>query len=310
MLPHKVAAQDSEASREGGYEFVNPLLACGVNENQPSDKLSELQKILESEVSALKKSGSVSRISVYFRDMNYGNWTGVNQDDTFIPASLMKVPLYVAYLRQAQQNPALLTQKYILPATPDDNANETFKPVHPLVPGEYTVQELLNAMIIGSDNNAARVLNTHVATTTFNDVYGATNLPPGGEDDKVMSPKDYMAIFRVLYNATYLWRGRSQTALDTLSKTEFTPGLVAGVGSTTVAHKFGERSVYLKDLATGQLTLSQRELHDCGVIYYPGSPYGLCIMTEGTDFTAMAGAIADISRVVYDQVQKGILTQH
>lgn len=308
MLPHTAQLKASQASREGGYAFVNPLLTCDINEDQPNPDFSELEKAIQLEVTALKNKGDVTRMSVYFRDMNYGTWTGVNVDDTFIPASLMKVPLLVAYLRQSQQSPAVLLQKYSLPAGVDANQDENFKPTTPLVPGTYSVNQLLEAMIVGSDNNAANILNTHVSTTTIDDVYNAIGLPPGGETNENMSPKQYMALFRILYNATYLWRGKSQTAFDLMSKSEFTQGIVAGTPSRTVAHKFGERSVLLKD-SSGKLTLSKRELHDCGVVYYPQNPYGLCIMTEGVNFTAMAGAIADVASVVYKQVDNGLLTR-
>jgi len=118
-----------------------------------------------------------------------------------------------------------------------------------------------------------------------------------------------MVIFRILYNATYVGRTRAQTTLQLLSQTDFNGGIVAGVGSTTVSHKFGERSVYAQD-ASGAQTLQKRELHDCGIVYYPGSPYGLCIMTEGADFAQMEGAIADISTLVYGDVKGGLLAQH
>ncbi len=309
VLPHGSQLRDAQANREGGYEFVNPLLTCDINEDQPNPGFSNLEHNLQSEIAALKKNGDITRMSVYFRDMNYGTWTGVNVDDTFIPASLMKVPLLVAYLRDSQTSPALLTQKYSIPAGADANAEETFKPNNPLAPGEYTVNQLLEAMILGSDNNAVNVLDAHVSTTSINDIYNAIELPPSGENDETMSPKSYMALFRILYNATYLWRGKSQTAFELLSKSEFKDGIVAGTPSRTVAHKFGERSVYIQD-ATGKLQLSKRELHDCGIVYYPQSPYGLCIMTEGADFTRMSQAIAVVSSVVYQSVEAGILTSH
>lgn len=58
-----------------------------------------------------------------------------------------------------------------------------------------------------------------------------------------------------------------------------------------VAHKFGER--YYGDI---------KQLHDCGVIYYPENPYLLCVMTIGKDFEDLAEVISHVSDVVYREV--------
>ena len=307
LLFHEPAAAGAEMNRQGGYEFVNPLLTCDLLEDEPYGGFGSLTSDLQSAVKQEEASGAVTRMSVYFRDMNYGRWTGVNADDLYIPASLNKVPLYIAYQRQAQTSPAVLTQTYTIPAGVDANSVETFKSQDDLLPGVYTVQQLLDAMIMHSDNNAANVLNAHVSPAAIADVYSTLSLPAGDDNAEDMSPRGYMVLFRILYNATYIGRTRAQATLKLLSETDFNGGIVAGVGSTTVSHKFGERSVYVQDGATGQQTLTKRELHDCGIVYYPGSPYGLCIMTEGADFNQMKGAIADVSALVYKDVQAGLL---
>src|SRR6185436_5295057 len=90
------------------------------------------------------------------------------------------------------------------------------------------------------------------------------------------TPQNYSHLFRALYNGTYLSHDASEKALELLSRTKFSDGIVAGVPKeTTVSHKFGERTLSLN-------TSSINELHDCGIVYYPGHPYFLCIMTKGT----------------------------
>lgn len=54
-----------------------------------------------------------------------------------------------------------------------------------------------------------------------------------------------------------------------------------------------------------------KELHDCGIIYYPERPYLLCVMTEGNDLNELAGVIQNISKTVYEwtakrEVDKGV----
>jgi hypothetical protein len=86
----------------------------------------------------------------------------------------------------------------------------------------------------------------------------------------------------------------SEKALDSLSKTDFQSGLVKGVPqAVTVAHKFGEHS---------DETTQNKQLHDCGIVYYPKHPYLLCVMSKGKNFEYLDNAIAAISQIVYEQV--------
>jgi hypothetical protein len=60
-----------------------------------------------------------------------------------------------------------------------------------------------------------------------------------------------------------------------------------------VSHKFGERT----EMAGG--SVAWRELHDCGIVYYPYEPYFLCVMTKGQDFDDQRAVLRGISAVVY-----------
>lgn len=79
-----------------------------------------------------------------------------------------------------------------------------------------------------------------------------------------------------------------------MSQTEFKEGLNRGLpAEITVAHKFGERDL-------GQ----QKELHDCGIVYYPNQPYLLCVMTKGADFDDLSETIGEISKLVYNFIKE------
>ncbi len=296
------------ATREGGFAFVNPLLSCDIAEDIEYPGFSALKSNLTRTVQSLIAAGDAKRISVYFRAMDSGAWTGVNQDDTFAPASLMKVPMLIAYLQSSETDPTLLSKSLFVPSASDQNAEETITSKNALALGQsYSIDKLLSAMIQSSDNNAASALNQAVATTSINSTYEQFDIPSASETNETMSPKIYMRIFRILYNASYLWRAKSQTALQLLSQTEFNQGIVAGVpAGTVVAHKFGERTIET-GASTATATVEKRELHDCGIVYYAGSPYGICVMTEGTNFTDLETVIAKISAVTYNAVNQGIL---
>jgi hypothetical protein len=138
---------------------------------------------------------------------------------------------------------------------------------------------------------------------TFNDLQVSIGDTPSGV---VTSPQEYSHMFRALYNGSYLSHEASERALNLLSKTTFTDGLVAGVpANTIVSHKFGERSPWLEDHASSASEENVNQLHDCGIVYFPSHPYFLCVMTKGqagVDFPLLATVIQDISRVTWEHV--------
>jgi hypothetical protein len=184
----------------------------------------------------------------------------------------------------------------------------TIKPRTALTTGRtYATEDVLKAMITESDNNAAEALGTHAPNDALADVYGNFDIPVvTSEDANIMSPKMYMRIFRILYNSSYLERSKSQQTLELLAHTSFTDGLKSELPmQTVVSHKFGEREIYVDGKALPLLV----QLHDCGIVYYPHAPYGICIMTEGGDIQKLKVLIARLSKSVYAEVKSGALAK-
>jgi len=112
-----------------------------------------------------------------------------------------------------------------------------------------------------------------------------------------MTPKEYSLFFRILRNGTYLTDELSEKALQILSQSDYNEGLEAGVPQgTAVSHKFGE---HLLLGANGQQT---EEFHDCGIIYSSQTPYLLCIMTKGKNYSDLEETIKKLSSLSYEEV--------
>jgi beta-lactamase class A len=245
-------------------------------------------------------------VSVYFRDLNTAQWTGVNENDTYTPASMLKVVAMMAALKLAEQNPPLLNEQlpYIASSSP---FTQYYESGDNMKTGDYSVQNLIGSMIRYSDNNALdSLLSDQAINNEFSEIYGLYRLPVYSATDTTdfMSPKSYSGLFISLYNSTLFPWDLSEQVLNLLANTTFTQGLAAGVpAGTVVAHKFGENS------DVQGTTVVDRELHDCGIIYAPGKPYILCVMTRGSgagpassSFPTLAGVIAGVSKLVYGQV--------
>ena len=289
------ATDQASEQHSGGYTYINPLIACNDLENTSNRELIELDGELTQYITDQKLAGNVSYVSVYYRDLNNGPWFGIRATKKFFPASLLKVPLMIAYLKAADQYPRILQQEiqFVGSSTP---GRQYVVPSVQIEPGKtYTVDQLVQSMIRYSDNNAAELLVTAMQKDHRDKVYLDLGLhvPDDGSDYPVDS-KTYASFFRILYNASYLSKQLSEQALKLLAASEFKDGIVAGVPSgIPVAHKFGERF--------GE---AQSQFHDCGIVYYPNRPYLLCVMTSGDDFTKQIPAIAQISRIVYQKIDE------
>jgi beta-lactamase class A len=284
------------------YKFINPLLYVD-NASSTYPELSDLNSSLSTFIQSKQASGDATDVSVYYRDMTNGHWTGINQNDTYEPSSMLKVLVLMAYLKHALSDPSILSHE--LPYSKAADESQTYKPSNPLVDGRsYPVANLLTSMITTSDNGSLKALNAY-DPRDISDVYQALDLPiPSATSSQdinsanFMSAQEYSRVFRTIFNGTYLSWNLSEQALELLSQTDFKNGLVAGTpAGTVISHKFGERTNQLTDG-----TVAGRELHDCGIVYYPDHPYFLCVMTKGKDFSKLEGVISGLSKIAYGYV--------
>ena len=294
----EIRANSSSSSSSSEYRFINPLLACEIGDRLSKNYLRNFKSIVQSYTDDAQQSSPTLHISVYYRDLNNGPWFGINEEEKFYPASLLKMPTLIAALKKAETDHSFLEKKIIFGGS-ELHSIQIYPPRERLVENQvYSVKELLERMIRFSDNDAATLVAKLLggdAHKTYTDIGIA--LPPEGGDD-FMNVKEYSTFFRVLFNAGYLSKPSSELALALLSSTDFTDGLRAGVPDTVpIAHKFGERSAQIGEKSYAQL-------HDCGIVYIPEHPYILCIMTRSSKFDELASHITEISRIVYRELTK------
>ncbi len=291
-----------EERREGTFRLVNPLLECDLAEDVLRNReLIPFKEKVAAWVRGRVSAGAATTVAVYFRELNDGIWFGVGDTERFVPASLRKLPMMIAVLKMAERpgGRGLLERPVAVDLARDYNLDQNVRPSGALQPGRaYPVRELVERMIVQSDNNAFTLLARVVDQAELDRVYALLRMqnPGAAGDDAFLSVQTYASFFRILYNATYLSREASEWALDALARSEFRAGLVGGLPEgVPVAHKFGEKS----DPASGVV-----QLHDCGIVYYPDSPYLLCVMSRGTDFPALQEVVGGVSRLVWEEVDR------
>ena len=279
------------------YPLTNGALDCG-EYMQSSVRLQALDAELEAATNQYVARGKATRVSVWVRDLTSQQYAASNENETYVPASLLKVPLLITYYKLAEVEPSVLGEPLVYMATSAQNdKTQNFMPQSKLVSGQtYPVSRLIESMMIDSDNDAAGVLLSHLGHDTLNTtlVDLGIQVPTQSGTLDYVTVKSYAAIFRILYNASYLDRNYSEKALELMSRSTF-KGVAAPLPSTVVvAHKFGERKVLD---ANG--TVTKEELHDCGIVFKQNTPYSICIMTQGSDFTDLQSIITDLSAMIY-----------
>lgn len=288
--------EEFHQDRAGGYTFINPLLECEYSTDATFRMIRPFEEKIENLVKKEVNQNRASHISVYFRLLNDGRWFGISEDELFLGGSLFKLPVLMAYLKYAETNPGIFEEKVKVEVSEDFNATRYFSSTKSIKNGEtHTVLDLLIALIVSSDNNASAALFYKLPRETMDRVYTdlGLSIPSFTPGKDSISVRNYASFFRILYNATYLTKNYSEMALDMLADSQFDQGLTKGLPKEiSVAHKFGERTIG-----------NERQLHDCGIVYFPKTPYILCVLTRGDDFVELSNVISSISSAVYTELK-------
>lgn len=242
-------------------------------------------------------------VSVYVEDLTTGAWTGVNERGRFLPANLLKVPVMVATFKAVERGRIKFNDTVTLEA---NDIDLRFGPLGIRGAGtSVTVRELLEYMIVESDNTALRALGNHVLTDLeLDEAMTALGFPPP-ELDKTISPKDYGNTLRALYYSSFLRRTFSENALSLMLNSDFDSQLPAGVPKEVpVAHKIGIHYLGQRNGA------SYGFIHDCGIVYVPERPYSICVMTANATHAQADRIIPAVNRVVYTYFAENELPEH
>ncbi|TXG77944.1 serine hydrolase [Candidatus Dojkabacteria bacterium] len=282
----------------GAYRYINPLLECDIAGGTIDARKENFSSELSAFTEQVKRERGLTEAAIYFRDLNNGPTFGVDVDGEFFPASLLKVPVMMAYYRWPESVPGLLGTQIDYEERTDFGMVQYIKSRIELEPGQsYSIDQLIERMIKYSDNQATYLLIKYLPQEKMIDLFRMVGV---GEDvimdgQAKLTVKEYASFFRILFNSSYLSADNSERALDLLAHTEYHDALPGRLPQgVVVAHKFGE---------AGTENI-ERQLHDCGIVYLPDHPYLACIMTRGRDAEKLKLGIQDISRFIYDRVDE------
>jgi beta-lactamase class A len=279
-----------DITRLQGYKRIGPIVSAA--QDCEAEALMPLKMSLTSYIDNEVNAGRVINASVYMRRLSDDGWVNVYPEFTYHPASLLKVPQLITYLKMAESSPGLLEKKYVF-NPPAGQMPVQYYSAKTLQPGhKYSIKELFHYMIVYSDNFANIEIVSRMDMNVFNKTFKDLKLTPPDLMDQnyTIGARDYSRFLETLYNAAYLSMQSSEYASELLVEATFKDGILKKIPRTVpVAHKMGE-------WGDGNTV----ELHDCGIVYIENNPYIITIMTRGKDMNMLSETIGNISKIVFD----------
>jgi beta-lactamase class A len=233
-------------------------------------------------------------IGVYFEYLPSGNSIGINSNEVFFGASLLKLPVAMKVYKLIEEDTLNADQKLTIQ---QHDIDKGFGDLWKRGAGaQITLGETLRFSVASSDNTADKLLRDLVKPRPVSDVFDYLDIPTDlqSEYGAGVTAKGFSSVLRALYLSSYLSYEHSNGLLQAMTTSPYTDRIVAGVPQgVSVAHKVG---IYEEPGAgTGQVH------SDCGIVYVPKRPYMLCIMSKA-DVVASTERMHAISKMVYEYV--------
>lgn len=163
--------------KSSNFPFTNPALNyTELEASITSNKTLNISKQINKYIKDKKADGDITHLSVYYRNLNNGGWFGLNEQEYFSPASLMKLPILISYVKKSESEKGLLERKIVYKKNPNlSDYKQNIPPEDQLIEGkEYSYRDILEYLIIYSDNNASAILEANLPMAdlqkTFTDI--------------------------------------------------------------------------------------------------------------------------------------------
>lgn len=229
-----------------------------------------------------------SSVSMYFEYLPTGANIAISKDAEFYPASLVKLPIAMAVAKKIERGDWKWTNELVL--LPSDRNIAFGKLYQEPSNTPFPIEELVRLSLSESDNTAHFILLRNLEVQEVEEVYDHVGLKGFLKTDGSLSAKRYSAIFRSLYNSSYLTEEHSQKLLSFMTRSSYREFIQSALPEGIVfSHKIGiekEHQVFL----------------DSGIVYAKRRPYILTIMVRTEDRERAKAVMKDISEKVYNYV--------
>lgn len=216
---------DIKVHRLDGYTYIKPLLY--VDNKEGSQSLANLKTNITNRIEEYKKAGVLQSASVFLKVYHKGEWLSINDTESYLPGSLIKIAGLLTYLRMEEVHPGVLDKQLTFESSKEFIPVQTYNSKQIQLGKTYTVRQLLKYMVAYSDNNATYLLNKNVDNTVFQKLFADLNIPLKATSDGniKINVRDYSLFLRILFNASYLSIDHSEFAAELLAQCDFDKGM-------------------------------------------------------------------------------------
>lgn len=257
--------------------------------------MKELQKAIEALLSTYK-----GRFGIVILDHSTRQRLELNPDRIFPAASMIKIPVMYEIMRQAAAGNMDLDQLLTVEEEFRVDGAGILKELRPGI--SMTIRELVTLMIILSDNTATNLLIHLLGMDTVNQTMQRLGLrstvlqrqmmdfaAASSGKENTTSAADIVLLLASIYEGSPLPAPYSRLMIDILSRQQIKDKLpFFWPEDTVIAHKTG--------------TLPGVE-HDGGILFLPGGPYIICILTADLKTNAEGlQLVASLGKIIYEHV--------
>lgn len=219
---------------------------------------------------------------LYVVRLENGSSYGVNEDEIFEAASLIKLPVMVAMYMEEEAGNLDLEEKYTLKETDKIGGSGSLSGK----PAGYTLtyRDLIRLMGKQSDNTAFNIARNLLGEEKINEVINQIGTTNTSLETNETTPHDVGIYFEELWKGNIISLENSDELLEFMTDTIYEDHLAAGVlENIPVAHKYG-REVHV--------------VNDAGIVM-ADRPFVLVIMSKGVVESEADETFPELTRVVY-----------
>lgn len=215
--------------------------------------------------------------------LDNGTSYGVNENEVFEAASLIKLPVMAGMYIEAEAGKLDLDEKYTLKSSDKRSGSGSLytKPAG----YQITYENLLKLMGKESDNTAFNISRNYLGDEKIGEIITQIGMTKTSLVENETTPKDIGNFFQSLWNGNIINSDNKEKLLESITDTIYENHLAAGIPETTrIAHKYG-REVHV--------------INDAGIIYSE-RPFIVVILSKGVVDKEADVAFLELSKMIYD----------
>lgn len=241
------------------------------------------------------RTGSYASLGpgIYFVDLDNGNYLSLNGEKTFATASIIKLPILIAFFQDVEAGKIKLDETLVMGRDVIVGGSGYMQDLPP--GSKFSARQTVSNMITTSDNTATNMIIKRMGgINVLNQRFQSWGLQrtvmrnwlPDLKGTNTTTAKELVQLMAMLEQGKLL-QGTKPQAMDILRRVKNRKLLPVGLGSgATIAHKTGDIGFLLGD---------------AGIVNMPtGKRYLVAVLVESAyDDPAARDYIQDVSRIVY-----------